>query len=122
MKLSEIVMAYRKEHGLSIRQFAQKCGLSHSAIANVENERNSMGNPYTPSFETLQHLALGMGLSVNDLIKSMDDADIYISEVDEMRDELKDNPDLRMLLSAAYDLKPEDIRKLTEIAKTIRRD
>lgn len=65
MKLSEIVMAYRKEHGLSIRQFAQKCGLSHSAIANVENERNSMGNPYTPSFETLQHLALGMGLSVN---------------------------------------------------------
>lgn len=52
----------------------------------------------------------------------MDDADIYISEVDEMRDELKDNPDLRMLLSAAYDLKPEDIRKLTEIAKMIRRD
>jgi hypothetical protein len=52
----------------------------------------------------------------------MDDADIYISEVDEMRDELKDNPDLRMLLSAASDLKPEDIRKLTEIAKMIRRD
>lgn len=44
MKLSEIVRRYREEHGLSIRQFAKQCDISHSAIANIENETNSYGN------------------------------------------------------------------------------
>ena len=44
MKLSEIVRRYREEHGLSIRQFAKQCELSHASMANIENEVNSRGH------------------------------------------------------------------------------
>lgn len=53
MKLSEIVRRYREEHGLSIRQFAKQCGISHTAIANVESETNSYGEPYIPQLGTV---------------------------------------------------------------------
>lgn len=122
MKLSEIVKKYRDEHGLSLRAFAQRCGVSHSVIYNVENEQNSVGDPFTPSFETMQKIAVGMGLSVNDLLREIEDMPIYTSEVDEMREELRANPDLRMLLSASRNLDAEDIRQLVALAERMNRE
>jgi transcriptional regulator with XRE-family HTH domain len=37
MKLSEIVRRYREEHGLSIRQFAKQCDISHSKLERLKN-------------------------------------------------------------------------------------
>lgn len=122
MKLSEIIRAYRKEHELSLRQFAHMCGLSHAVINNIEREKNSNGDPFTPSFETLQKVASGMGISVNDLLRDMEDMEIYSSDVDEMRDELRNNPELRMLLSASRDLDKDDIKMLIAIAKKINKE
>jgi len=122
MKLSEIIRAYRQEHELSLRQFANMCGLSHAVINNIERERNSNGDPFTPSFETLSKVASGMGISVNDLLRDMEDMEIYSSDVDEMRDELRNNPELRMLLSASRDLDKDDIKMLIAIAKKINKE
>jgi transcriptional regulator with XRE-family HTH domain len=36
MKLSEIVRRYREEHGLSIRQFAKQCDISHSKLERLK--------------------------------------------------------------------------------------
>lgn len=120
MRLSEIVKQYREEHGLSQRDFAKVCGLSNALISNVERELNTAGKPFTPSFDTVQKIAFGMGQSANDLLREMDDTDVYLSPTDEIRDELKDNPELRMLLSAASDLSKDDLLALTDIAKRFR--
>lgn len=120
MKLSEIVKQYRAEHKISQRDFAKHCGLSNVAISNIERELNSYKKPFTPSFDTIQKVANGMGMSASDLMLQMDDMEIYTSPVDEIRDELKDNMELRMLLSAASDLSKADLKALTDIAKRLR--
>ena len=48
--------------------------------------------------------------------------EIYSSDVDEMRDELRKNPELRMLLSASRDLDKDDIKMLISIAKKINKE
>ena len=107
---------------MSLRTFAARCGVSHTVIYNVENEQNSSGVPFTPSFETMQRIANGMGLSINDLLREIDDMPIYTSEVDEMREELRNNPELRMLLSASRNLDAEDIRQLVALAERMNRE
>lgn len=116
MKLSELVKNYRKTHRMSLRTFANKCGLAHTVVDRIEKEVNQLGTPYKPSLDTLQKVAYGLGMSFNDLISILDDMDVYIDEVDEMRDMLKDNPNLRMLLSASSKLSDEDIQQLYRLA------
>lgn len=116
MRLSEIVKNYRKSHRMSLRTFGERCGLSHTVIDNIEKETNQIGTPYQPSLDTLAKVAKGMNLTMNQLMSQMDDMKVYVDEVDEMRDMLKDNSDLRMLLSASSKLSKEDIQQLYRLA------
>lgn len=120
MRLSEIVKKYREEHGISQREFAKHCDLSNAVISNVERELNTVGKPFTPSFETISRIASGMGMSVHELFMQIDDVEVYVSPADEIRDELKDNLELRMLLSTASDLNKQQLKLLNDIAKQIR--
>lgn len=74
MKLSELVEAYRKEHDLSQRQFAQICGLSNGFISMLEkNENPKTGSPLVPSIMNLQKLASGMNMSLRDIFLACED-------------------------------------------------
>ena len=121
MKLSEIVKNYRLTHGLSLRAFARRCGVSHTAISRIEAEQNSIGNPFVPTVETLVGIADAMGMSLNDLLHMIGDEDVYISEADELRDMLRDNPDMRMLLSISSKFDKDDFAVLMQTAKAINR-
>lgn len=121
MKLSEIVKKYREEHGLSLRAFAERVGVSHNAIANIENERNSHGNPFVPTMETLVGIASAMGISLNDLLHMMGDEDVFITETDELRDMLKDNPDIRWMLSTTSKFDKDDFDAVVNLIKSINR-
>ena len=46
----------RREHGLSIRTLAARCGISANTLSLIENERTS------PSVHTLERLARGLGV------------------------------------------------------------
>ena len=122
MKLSEIVRRYREEHGLSIRQFAKQCDISHSAIANIENETNSYGEPYIPQLGTINKVAYGMGIPARDLLSMMDGVNIESSPSDDLRDELKDNPELRTLLSASSKLSKEDLQFVIRFVEKMSRE
>lgn len=122
MKLSEIVRNYRKKYRMSLRTFADRCGLTHPVIDHIEKEANQSGTPYQPSLYTLQKVANGMRMSLNELLNQMDDMNVYVNEVDEMRDMLKENDDLRMLLSASSKLSPDDIKQLYRIASLMGKD
>ena len=121
MKLSEIVSNYRRTHGLSLRAFASRCGVSHTVIQHIEKEQNSHGNPFVPTLETLVGIASAMGMSLNDLLHMIGDEDVYVTETDELRDMLRDNPDMRMLLSISSKFDKDDFAVLMQTAKAINR-
>lgn len=80
MTLGEIVSLYRREKNISQRQFAEKCGLSNGYISMVESGINPKTNqPIAPALKQIKKLAIGMGISVHDLIDTADDIDIELS-------------------------------------------
>ena len=78
MKLSNLIIAYRKEHNLSQRQFAEKCGVTNGYISMIENDRNpSTEKPVIPSLDKLKAIANAMNISLNELIDTIDD--VFVS-------------------------------------------
>ena len=55
-------------------------------------------------------------------MEDSDETTVESTEVDEMREELRANPDLRMLLSASRNLDAEDIRQLVALAERMNRE
>lgn len=74
MKLNEFTKQYREKEGLSQREFAKRCKMSHSYISMFENGKNpGTGKKLIPTGETLRNLAAGMRMTVDDLVKQVDD-------------------------------------------------
>lgn len=79
MTLSEMIIKYRKEHGLSQRQFALRCGVSNGYISMLEHNVNpSTGDPAVPSLLMLRKIASGMGITLDELFANADDMPVSI--------------------------------------------
>ena len=63
MTLGEEIRKYRKEHGLSLDQFAFKTGLSKSYLSMLENNKDPRGKPIRPSLDTIKKVAAVCGPS-----------------------------------------------------------
>lgn len=101
MNLASIISDFRREHGLSQRQFADLCGLSNGYISMLEKGTNpGTGAPLRPQLPSLKKIAAGMGLTLHDLFTMADDLDVDLSS-DPLPDELPDNilpmPDMRRI-------------------------
>ena len=82
MTLGEEIRKYRKEHSLSLDQFAFKTGLSKSYLSMLENNKDPRGKPISPSLDTIKKVAAVCGPSetLNSMLahadfKKQDDAD-----------------------------------------------
>jgi len=74
MKLSTVVIDYRKRLQISQREFARRCGLSNSYISFIENEYNPRtGKPIVPTLEQYQKIAAGMDMTVHQLFELLDE-------------------------------------------------
>lgn len=74
MEIGVAIKQYRDKANISLRDFAAKCGTSHSYIAMLESGKNSKtGEPIVPTITMLKKIAHGMDMSVNDLIAVCDD-------------------------------------------------
>lgn len=74
MTLGTLVEVFRKEHDLSQRQFAMRCGLSNGYISMLEKNNNpKTGLPVTPSLTALKKIAQGMNMSLDELLSVADD-------------------------------------------------
>ncbi len=126
MKLQEILKQYRAEHRMSLRAFAKACGLSNGYLSLLEGGINpKTGEQLSPTVETLEKIAKGMGISLDSLFSMMGDNEPFVINADpdyELREELKNNPKLRMLLSASSGLSDEDMQMLISIAKKINKE
>lgn len=81
MKLSDIIIAYRKEHHLSQRKFADLCGVTNGYISMLEREYNpSSGKSIIPKIENMKKIANGMGLTLHELCAVCDDMEVDIRD------------------------------------------
>lgn len=72
MTLGEIIINYRNEHGISMREFARKCGLSNSYVSMLERGFDGRGKPIVPSIETIDAVAKGCGDSFENIFNKLD--------------------------------------------------
>lgn len=121
----------RKLRGMTQGDLAVKVGTSKQNISRYEN-----GVVENIPRKQLELIAYALDTSYEYLVtgydSSFDDIEDYdvngnrisvsSSEVDEMREELRSNPDLRMLLSASRNLDAEDIRQLVALAERMNRE
>lgn len=74
MFLGDIIKKYRKENNLSQRDFAKKCNLSYTYISALEKNKDyRSGKPISPTLETVKSVAIGMNISIDNLLKILDD-------------------------------------------------
>ena len=74
MKLHDWIKNYRREHGLSMQALADLCGFSKAYIGILEKGINpTTQKPISPTMQTLQKIADGVGIDINDFIKILDD-------------------------------------------------
>lgn len=117
MKIGERIAEYREQHGLSQREFARRCDLSHVIIGFLEKGERTDGTPYLPRFDTIRKVARGMGTSAEVLISECEDFDLDISvgmeETSLVRDfmrELQNQSTDEAMLVQAYRLIPIEHR------------
>lgn len=80
MTLSELLIKYRSEHGLSQRQMAAQCNLSTGYISLIEKTINPRtGKAMIPTLTVLNKLAKGMGITIDNLFSICDDMPVSLS-------------------------------------------
>ena len=80
MTIGDLIRTYRKDHGLSQRQFAINCGLSNGYISMLEKGENpKTKKPVTPTLHQLKKLADGMGMTIMEMLDAVDDMPVDIS-------------------------------------------
>lgn len=80
MDIGEIIKSYRKQQDISQREFALKCGLSNGSISLLEKGINPKTNePIIPSLPTLNSIANGMGIKIDNLLEMLGDVEISLS-------------------------------------------
>lgn len=80
MVLKEYLKEYRASRSLSQRQFAEACGLSNGYISMIERGYNpKTKEPIICSLPTLQKLASGMHISLNQLLTDIDDMPVDLT-------------------------------------------
>ena len=84
MTLSELLRGYRKEHGLSQRQFAIASNLSNGYISMLEKGINpNTLQPITPTLPVLKKLANGMNTTIEDIFSRVDDMPVSLVQDEE---------------------------------------
>lgn len=81
MELGKIIKNYRTEHDLSLRDFSKRCDLSYTYISMLEKGSDYRNNkPLSPTLDAINKIAIGLNLSLDELLKLMDDQQINLKD------------------------------------------
>lgn len=74
MHIGEIIKQYRSEHNLTMEEFGRLIGRSKAYISMLEKNKNSRsGKEIIPSIDTLIAVANVLNITIDELIKQLDD-------------------------------------------------
>ena len=82
MNIGTLIENYQMEHHMSEREFARKCGISHTHINALKKGVTSAGKVFTPTVDTLRKVAAAMGISLQTLMMEVEDLEIKWEEKD----------------------------------------
>lgn len=114
MPIGDRIKYYREQAGMTMEQLAQAIGVQNSAINKYEK-----GVVTNIPINRIRQIADALGIDARLLLDFLDEP---ASQADEWRDELRSNPDLRMLLSASSKLNEDDIKYLIALAERMNRE
>lgn len=148
MSLGETIKKYREDNNLTLEELSAKTGLTKQYLSMLENNKNSRTKkPIIPSIRTLNKLADGMNMSLDELLTDSDEQDqlgeralelfadvddnsrannkpeeeYYLDkEAAEFAEYLRTRPGARMLFSAAKDISKEDLEKAVEYIELLK--
>ncbi len=84
MTLQDAIKKYRKEHDLTMQEFASRCGLSKGYISMLESGKHPQSRrAIVPSIETYLKLASGMGISLDELLSQIEQSSLARVGLDE---------------------------------------
>lgn len=127
MKLHDAITKFRTEQGLSQREFAKRCNLSHNTIHLLEKGINPRsGKPLIPDTITYKKIADGMGITMDELFTTLDQTE-YVSLGTTMTDDdrleaLHQNPKLGLLFDRQRKMSEKDIDFMLELAERITKE
>jgi transcriptional regulator with XRE-family HTH domain len=103
MDIYERVKALCDKHGTTIKALEKTLGFGNATVKGWRN-----GNP---SASKLSLVADYFGVTIDYLLGKVDESEAYYTdpEVAMLAQQLKDNPDLKILFDASKDLRKEDI-------------
>lgn len=83
MKLGDLLKTYRSRNKITMKEFADSCGFSKAYVGMLEKGINpTTGKPVSPTVQTLEKIAKGMGRDLDSLLKALDeDQPVTISRV-----------------------------------------
>ena len=83
MELKDSISEYRRDNGISQREFARRSGLSNSLISILEMGTNPQtGKKMAPDLQTYKKLAAAMGTTVQALFERIGDSEsVNISRI-----------------------------------------
>ena len=110
MKLGNMIRTYREEHKLSLREFADRSGVSFAQVRLMEKGENTHGGQLTPSIKSLKAVAKGMGISLTTLLENCDDM-----EIEWEADDVAIAPEKQALIDKILIASPEQLQKLKSI-------
>ena len=118
MTIGEIIHEYRETHGISIRDFARMCGISHAAIALYEKGVSpKTGEPIVPSTSNLKKIADVLGLSLDELFRKCDDMAIALIDAPDYRGS---NIRIARLVEIAGSMNGRELDELLSLAEWIK--
>ena len=91
MTLGDIILNYRNSFTpkISQRDFAKRCGLSHTYIAALEKNIDARTNkPIAPTLDTVKYISKGIGITVEEILKMLDDEQEFVMNKDISNDNL----------------------------------
>ena len=133
MKLGELLKSYRTEHKLSMDAFCELSDLTKGYISMLEkNEHPKSKKPIVPSYDTIEKIAKGMQISIEDLIDMLDDdqeiqinatpTDLSKSPIQTIYDQLEPNGQ-RKVITYAEKLRDEQEKrrkaKINEVSEKV---
>lgn len=81
MTIGDLVKEYRTANDLSQSDFGERCGLSKGYISMLERNVNPRNNkPIAPTIETLDQIAKGMMITLDELFDIMGDENVSIQQ------------------------------------------
>ncbi len=115
-QLGRFIEQKRRGLGMSLRDFADLCCISHSYLDSIEKGVDARsGKPISPTIETLQKMALGLKMPLIDLLRVCGYIDS--SGNSEIISEFSDDELMQFIKEISPKLSLEDKRDLKEIIK-----